>query len=84
MARRQALLRVFGRSYCSLCAAMLTDLQALQPEFGFRLEWVDIEDLEELEARYGEKVPVLVAGDEELCHYHLDRPRLYAYLSQMR
>lgn len=63
---------------------MLAALRALQPELGFRLEWVDIEGREDLEARYGEMVPVLVAEGAELCHYRLDRARLYAYLGQMR
>lgn len=80
----EPVLRVYGRAYCSLCTEMLAELKTLQPELGFRLEWVDIEDRDDLEARYGEKVPVLVADEQELCHYHLDRARLYAHLSQMR
>jgi hypothetical protein len=35
--------------------------------------------------RYGERVPVLVAGNGgEICHYHLDRDALDAYLAKIR
>lgn len=77
-------LTVYGRSYCSLCKDMLTALETLRPRYGFRLDWVDIEDQEALEACYGDKVPVLMAGEVELCHYHLDRAKLDALFPQMR
>jgi thioredoxin reductase (NADPH) len=37
-----------------------------------------------LETRYGEWVPVLMAGEEEICHYHLDPDKLRAYLAEKR
>ncbi len=84
MAPATRVLTVYGRSYCSLCEDMLTALEALRPCYGFGLDWVDIEDQEALEARYGEKVPVLMVGEVELCHYHLDRAKLDALFPQMR
>lgn len=84
MAAGGLVLTVYGRSYCSLCTDMLAALRNLQPHYEFRLDWVDIEDVDELEARFGEKVPVLMAGGEELCHYHLDHAKLDALFPQMR
>ncbi len=85
MAGSRPQLRVYGRSYCSLCADMMTALRALQPGLDFDLEWVDVEDADELESRYGARVPVLVGEDgRELCQVLLDRPQLDAYLRQMR
>lgn len=77
-------LTVYGRSYCHLCSDMMAALEALKPQYGFVIEWVDIEDDDPLEARFGEWVPVLMAGDEEICHYHLDPLRLDAHFAQMR
>jgi len=37
-----------------------------------------------LERRYGEKVPVLAHGENELCHYRLDPAAVTAYLSKFR
>lgn len=71
-----AVLTVYGHSYCSLCEVMLNGLRAMQQELDFELEWIDIEGNNELETRFGELVPVLMLGDEKLCHYHLDESLL--------
>jgi len=70
------ILTVYGHSYCSLCEVMLSGLQSLRLELGFSLQWIDIEGDDALEQRFGELVPVLMMGDEKLCHYHLDEPLL--------
>ena len=76
------LLTVYGREYCHLCHDMVAALEALQPIHGFRLEVVDVDEDEGLEARYGELVPVLVADGKQLCHYHLDTAALEAFLAR--
>lgn len=76
------LLTVYGREYCHLCHDMVAALEALQPAHGFRLEVVDVDEDEELEARYGEWVPVLVADGEQLCHYRFDAAALDAFLAR--
>lgn len=76
------LLTVYGREYCHLCHDMVVALEALQPIHGFRLEVVEVDEDEALEARYGEWVPVLVADGEQLCHYRLDAAALAAYFAR--
>lgn len=71
---------VYARSDCHLCEDMLRALAPFQAEYGFAVEVVDIEGIPELEARYGERVPVLVQGEREVCHYFLDPPALKACL----
>jgi len=63
---------------------MIEQLRRLEPQHGFKLEVIDIEDDHALEAKYGDKVPVLVDGDEEICRYHFDHERFRAYLSEKR
>lgn len=56
---------------------------ALQPylaEYRAELEIVEIDDFPELEAKYNELVPVLLHGEHEICHWHLDEAALRAYL----
>lgn len=66
-------LTLFGRSYCHLCEEMAQALAPLAPELGFTVDVVDVDSDPALEARYGERVPVLVdASGEEICHYFLD------------
>jgi hypothetical protein len=46
-----------------------------------QLRIVDISQDPGLEREYALRIPVLKAGDEELCQYHLDPERLERYLS---
>lgn len=77
-------LTVYSRTYCHLCDDMICALTALGPQLGFSLRVVDVDQDPSLERRYGERVPVLAAGGSEICHYHLDRPALDAYLVKFR
>ncbi|GAB4361454.1 MAG: glutaredoxin family protein [Gammaproteobacteria bacterium] len=63
---------LYGHSYCHLCEEMHKALLPWQQRLGFQLEIVDITGQPELEEAYGERVPVLMCGDEEICHYFLD------------
>lgn len=46
----------------------------------FDIEVVDVDLNATLESRYGDKVPVLLHDDKEICHYFLDEARLAARL----
>ncbi|HUG76694.1 MAG TPA: glutaredoxin family protein [Burkholderiales bacterium] len=61
--------KLYGRAYCHLCEEMALALRALGVEF----DEIDVDADPALEARFGERVPVLTdARDHELCHYRLD------------
>ena len=55
-----------------------------QQQYGFELNVVDVDEDENLVARYNELVPVLLHGEHEICHWHLDEAALSAYLNQVR
>ena len=74
---------LLSRTYCHLCEEMLSALQLVQGRFSFDVEVVDVDSRPELEARWGDKVPVLLEGDVELCHYHLDAGVLDARLARI-
>jgi thioredoxin reductase (NADPH) len=78
------LLTIYSREYCHLCHDMIAALEALQPRYGFQLEIVDIDEDEALEARYGERVPVLTANGEALCHCHFEPAVLDAFFAEIR
>ena len=75
-------LRLYGHSYCSLCETMHAQLLGLAGELGFVVELVDIHDAPELEARFGEQVPVLWGDDVEICHHLLDEAAVRRYFSE--
>jgi hypothetical protein len=73
-------LTVFVRRGCHLCTDMLQELEYLKSELDFRYCVRDVDEDAGLTARYGDRVPVLVAGVTELCWYFLDTDGLREYL----
>ena len=65
-------LTIFVREGCHLCEDMEQALRECATELDFETRRVPIDNNSELEMAYGDKVPVLVCGDDELCHYFLD------------
>ena len=74
-------LTLLFREYCSLCHHMRQALLPYQQQYGFELNVVDVDEDENLVARYNELVPVLLHGEHEICHWHLDEAALSAYLN---
>jgi hypothetical protein len=76
-ARRLTLL---SRAYCHLCDDMRAALLPLLARRGIELVEIDVDSDPRLEARFGDEVPVLLAGDadtgRELCRHVLDPQRL--------
>ncbi len=77
----KALLELYGNGYCHLCDDMQRALVPWQQRFGFELRVIDITDNEELEHRFGERIPVLLHEGEEICHYFLDEAALESRLA---
>jgi hypothetical protein len=74
-------LTLLTRAYCHLCDEMRDALAPLAAAAGATIEEVDVDAQPALEARWGEHVPVLLAGERELCRYRLDRAALAAYFA---
>jgi len=73
---------LYSRSWCHLCEDMLAALRTCMARAGlpYTVDVVDVDADAALVARFDELVPVLFAGDQELCHYVLDEARLHDYL----
>jgi len=77
-------LTVLSREYCHLCHEMVAALRQLQGRYPFDIDVVDVDRHPELEEKWGDKVPVLLDGERELCHYALDFDALERRLSRMK
>jgi hypothetical protein len=77
-------LTLLSRRYCHLCHDMEAALAPLAAEFGAAVTVVDVDSDPLLEAKYDELVPVLLHGQNELCHYFLDAPKTREYLAGIR
>ena len=62
MSLERTRLRLLSRPECGLCEDMAADLSRL----GILFDTTDIEQDEALERAYGEAIPVLLNGDEEI------------------
>jgi thioredoxin reductase (NADPH) len=69
-------LTLLSRAYCHLCDEMLAVVAPVAAARGVALTVVDVDADPALEARFGERVPVLFAGDPatgtEIAHLACD------------
>ena len=77
-------LTVLSREYCHLCEELLAGLKRFQSRYDFDIEVVDVDRHPELEAAWGDKVPVVLDGEIEVCRYHLDPAAVDARLARMK
>jgi hypothetical protein len=73
-------LTLLVRAYCHLCDDMREALAPLAARFGWAIEEIDIDADAVLEKRWGDSVPVLLAGERELCRHRIDAALLTAFL----
>ncbi|AWI74507.1 MAG: thioredoxin family protein [Azoarcus sp.] len=72
-------LTVLSREWCHLCHDLVAALEPIAAELGWTVKVIDVDLHPELEARWDELVPVVLHGEHELCHYHLDETGVRAY-----
>jgi len=77
-------LTVLSRAYCHLCEELITALKRFQGRYDFDIEVVDVDADPALEDKWGDKVPVLLDGEREICHYFLDHDAVDARLARMK
>ncbi len=68
---------VLSRPACSLCEQLLSELaEELSPAEAARVRVLDVDQDPVLARKYGQRIPVLLADDEFVCDYQLDRARV--------
>ncbi len=75
-------LTVYAKEECHLCEAMAATLREFADDLSFSFSVVYIDRDPELLAKYGLRVPVLVAADRVLCEFELNLTVLKQYLGQ--
>ncbi len=82
-----ALLTLLSRAYCHLCDDMRVALAPIARRHGAEIIEIDVDADPALEARFGERVPVLLLGaaldGTELCHHHLAAADVEAALARV-
>jgi glutaredoxin len=67
---------LYTKPDCCLCDEALEAIERVQRDVGFALERVDISVDPSLEARYGERIPVVVANGVEVFEYRVEEDAL--------
>jgi glutaredoxin len=68
--------QLLTREGCHLCAAAEETLTRVVGEAGLRVELVDVDADPELQAEYGDRVPVVLLDGREHSHFTVDVVRL--------
>jgi glutaredoxin len=63
---------LYGKPGCHLCEEAREVIQAVRAERPFELREVDVSLDPGLHSRYGERIPVVELGGDELFEYHVD------------
>jgi Glutaredoxin-like domain (DUF836) len=74
-------LTLLVRAYCHLCDEMRAAVAPWAAAQCCEVDEIDVDADSVLEARWGGLVPVLLAGERELCHYRFDPAALGAFVA---
>lgn len=77
-------LTLYTRAGCHLCDEMKAALAPLAREFGAPISEVDVDQVDELRALYGDDVPVLFLGNHKAAKHRLDREQMRRQLERAR
>ena len=69
-------LQLLTRANCHLCATAAETLERIGAEAGLTPELVDVDADPELQAEYGDRVPVELVDGREHSYFTVDVPRL--------
>ena len=69
------LVEIFSRSGCHLCEVAESIVKEVQREFAFKLTVTLIDGNSELEAKFGEEVPVTFINGERHDYFRVDAKR---------
>lgn len=76
-------LQIYTRKECCLCHDMLENLKAWQQQFNFEIKLIDIDTDPELTERFAARIPLLAAGEREICQYHFDEEALLSFFNTL-
>jgi hypothetical protein len=65
-------MQVYSRPGCHLCEILLEELMPII-RGRLDLQIFDVATNDEWEAKFGQRIPVVVFDDQEICHFKLDK-----------
>ncbi len=84
MSDYELILSIYSRPECHLCEEMLIALKKWQSRYEFQINIIDIGQNSSLTSRFAARIPLLAAGDIEICEYHIDEIALSHFFENMK
>jgi glutaredoxin len=75
---------LYSRAGCGLCEEMLAQLTGLPAAAGVPVDVVDVDGDPGARIRFGNQIPVLLAGGQLVCRGHLDLDEVHKALARHR
>jgi glutaredoxin len=75
---------LYGKAGCHLCEEARAEIDSVRARREFALTEVDVSLDPVLNARYGERIPVVVVGGREAFEFHVDAEELEHLLDTVR
>ena len=72
---------LYSRNNCQLCDAFEHELSELVHVHKLEMEKVDVDGSPELQALYGNDVPVLALNEQTICQHFFDQDKILKALS---
>jgi glutaredoxin len=69
------MVRIYSRANCHLCQVALETIESFRSEFEFEIEKILIDGSTELEAQFGEQVPVIFIDGQPHDFFRVDPVR---------
>ena len=74
-------LNIYSRPECHLCDDLVTALKPWRSRYSFELNIINIDEDEQLTAKFAARIPVLTHGDTEICQYYLDESAIQSFFN---
>ena len=84
MSKSELILSIYSRPECHLCEEMVYALKEWQSRFDFKKNIIDIDQDSSLTSRFAARIPLLAAGDVEICEYHIDEKALSIFFENAK
>jgi len=73
----------YYRNGCHLCEELAALLFRGWPEQAAAMEWRDVDQRPDWRTAYGDRVPVLISGEDTICVLQADLVRIAEYFGEM-
>jgi glutaredoxin len=81
---KQSVVTIYGRTGCHLCENVVNLLEPFKDQLNIEIEEILIDNHKELEALYGQLIPVVHIDGKHFSHFRIDLDEFKSFLEKHR